>query len=209
MSRTRPRSSSGNSSSSSSRSSAGPPSDVALTEVAPGLRRWTAWHEEWREDVGCVAVETDDGLVLIDPLDPPPEVGKPDHVLVTVFFHARSTKAPQVWADERMVRRLASRGVEGNRPFVAGGRAARGIRAFETARSGEVVYWLPRQRAVVIGDVLLGAGAKPRATDDPLRMCPERWLGGGATHGDLRASLAPPLGAPLARVVGSYGKTPR
>ena len=151
-------------------------------------------------------METDDGLVLIDPLDPPPEVGKPDHVLVTVFFHARSTKAPQVWADERMVRRLASRGVEVNRPFVAGDALPGGIRAFETARSGEVVYWLPRQRAVVIGDVLLGAGAKPRAADDPLRMCPERWLGGGATHDDLRESLGPLLELPVSRVLVSHGK---
>ena len=178
---------------------------MALTEVAPGLRRWTAWHEEWREDVGCVAVETDDGLVLIDPLDPPPEVARPDHVLVTVFFHARSTKAPQVWAHERMVRRLASRGVEVNRPFAADDLLPGGIRAFETARSGEVVYWLPRQRAVVVGDVLLGAGAKPRATDEPLRMCPERWLG-RATHDDLRASLAPLLELPVSRVLVSHGE---
>src|SRR2546430_13447017 len=44
------------------------------------------------------------------------------------------------------------------------------------------IYWMPRQRALAVGDVLLGAGAKPHATDDPLRLCPERWLGGGATH---------------------------
>jgi glyoxylase-like metal-dependent hydrolase (beta-lactamase superfamily II) len=93
-----------------------------------------------------------------------------------------------------------------NRPFVAGDALPGGIQAFETARSGEVVYWLPRQRAVVVGDVLLGAGAKPRATDDPLRMCPERWLGGGATHDDLRESLAPLLELPVSRVLVSHGK---
>ena len=38
-------------------------------EIGPGLHRWTAWHEEWREDVGSVAVETRDGLVFIDPKD--------------------------------------------------------------------------------------------------------------------------------------------
>jgi glyoxylase-like metal-dependent hydrolase (beta-lactamase superfamily II) len=178
---------------------------VALTEVAPGLRRWTARHEEWREDVGCVAVDTDEGLVLIDPLDPPPEVARPDHVLVTVFFHARSSRARHVWAHERMVRRLASRGVEVNHPFAADDPIPGGIRAFETARSGEVVYWLPRQRAVVVGDVLLGAGAKPRATGEPLRMCPERWLG-KATHADLRASLAPLLELPVSRVLVSHGE---
>jgi len=35
------------------------------------MRRWTSYHDHWEEDVGCVAVETDDGLVFIDPLDPP------------------------------------------------------------------------------------------------------------------------------------------
>ncbi len=178
---------------------------MTLTELAPGLRRWTAWHEEWKENVGCVAVETDDGLVVIDPLDPPRGLRRPDHALVTVFFHARSTKARQVWADERLVRRLASRGVEVNRPFTVGDRLPGGIRAFQTARTDEVVYWLPRQKAVVVGDVLLGAGAKPRATDDPLRLCPERWLG-GATHDDLRTSLAPLLDLPVSRVLVSHGE---
>jgi len=179
---------------------------VPLAELAPGLHRWTAWHEEWKEDVGSVAVETDDGLVLIDPLDPPRELGRPEHALVTVFFHARSTKARQVWAHERLVRRLASRGVEVNRPFTTGDPLPGGIQAVQTARADEVAYWLPRQKAVVVGDVLLGAGAKPRATDEPLRLCPERWLGGGATHDDLRDSLAPLLELPVVRVLVSHGE---
>jgi hypothetical protein len=165
---------------------------VALTEVAPGLRRWTAWHEEWQEDVGCLAVDTDDGLVLVDPLDPPRGLGRPEHVLITVFFHARSTKAPHVWAHQSVVKRLANRGVEVSDAFTGEERLPGGIRAFDTARSGEVVYWLPRQRAVAVGDVLLGAGAKPRDTGAALRLCPERWLG-KATHDDLRKSLAPLL----------------
>jgi hypothetical protein len=177
---------------------------MSLTEIAPGLRRWTAWHEEWQADVGCVAVDTDDGLVLIDPLDPPPEIGPPKHVLVTLFFHARSTKAPSVWAHERIVRRLASRGVEVNHPFTVGDRLPGGILAFQTARASEVAYWLPRQKAVVVGDVLLGAGAKPHATNDPLRLCPERWLEKG-THDDLRESLAPLLDLPVVRVLPSHG----
>src|SRR5206468_10555622 len=31
------------------------------------LTRWTAYSEAWREDVGCVGVETSDGLVFFDP----------------------------------------------------------------------------------------------------------------------------------------------
>jgi glyoxylase-like metal-dependent hydrolase (beta-lactamase superfamily II) len=177
---------------------------VALTEIAPGLRRWTTRHDEWLEDVGCLAVDTDDGLVLIDPLDPPRGLRRPDHVLLTIHWHARSTKAPRVWAHERTAKLLANRGVELTNPIGAGGLPG-GIQAFETARPGEVVYWLPRQRAVAVGDVLLGAGAKPHATDDPLRLCPERWLG-KATHEDLRASLAPLLELPLSRVLVSHGE---
>jgi glyoxylase-like metal-dependent hydrolase (beta-lactamase superfamily II) len=178
---------------------------VSLTEIAPGLRRWTAWHEEWREDVGSLAVDTGDGLVLIDPLDPPRGLRRPQHVLLTVFFHARSTKASHVWAHPRAGRSLANRGIELTDPVGPEDSLPGGIQAFETARPGELVYWLPRQRALAVGDVLLGAGAKPRATDAPLRLCPERWLG-EATHDDLRESLAPLLELPVVRVLVSHGE---
>ena len=178
---------------------------MALEEIEPGLRRWTAWHEEWQENVGCLAVDTDDGLVLIDPLDPPRGLQRPAHVLLTVHWHARSTKARHVWAHERAVRLLANRGVEVSRPFTPGEPLPGGIHAFATARPGEVVYWLPRQRAVAVGDVLLGAGAKPRDTGAPLRLCPERWLG-KATRDDLRESLAPLLDLRVSRVLVSHGE---
>ena len=178
---------------------------MSLSEVATGLRRWTAWHEGWQEDVGCLAVETDDGFVLIDPLDPPARLRRPKHVLLTVYWHARSTKARHVWAHTRASRPLASRGIELTHPFAPGDQLPGGIQAFGTARPGEVVYWLPRQRALAVGDVLLGAGAKPHATGATLPLCPERWLG-KATHDDLRASLAPLLELPVARVLVSHGE---
>jgi glyoxylase-like metal-dependent hydrolase (beta-lactamase superfamily II) len=174
-------------------------------EVAPGLRRWTAWHDEWQENVGCLALDTDDGLVLIDPLDPPRGLPRPNHVLLTVHWHARSTSARHVWAHRRAIRLLANRGVEVSHPITEGDALPGGIQAFETARPGEVVYWLPRQRALAVGDVLLGAGAKPRATDDALRLCPERWLG-KATLDDLRKLLAPLLELPVVRVLVSHGE---
>jgi glyoxylase-like metal-dependent hydrolase (beta-lactamase superfamily II) len=175
-----------------------------VTEIAPGLRRWTAWHDEWQEDVGSLAVDGDDGLVLIDPLDPPRGLGRPAHVLLTCHWHARSTKARNVWAHERAVRLLANRGVEVSRAFSPGETLPGGIQAFATPRPGEVVYWLPGQRALAVGDVLLGAGAKPRDTGEPLRLCPERWLG-KATHDDLRESLAPLLDLPVSHVLVSHG----
>jgi len=179
-----------------------------LTEIAPGLRRWTTWHEEWRQDVGSLAVETKDGLVLIDPLAPPPELRRATHILFTVFFHAREAGevgAKQVWAPARAVRRLRNRGVEVTDAFEPGDELPGGFQAFATARDGEVVYWLPDQRAIAVGDVLLGAGAKPHATPDPLRLCPERWLG-DAKLKDLKKSLRPLLDLRLERIVVSHGE---
>ena len=178
---------------------------MPLTQIAPGLRRWTTPHAEWLEEVGSLAVDTDDGLVLIDPLDPPAEVGEPAHVLLTVHWHVRSSGAGQVWAHQRASRLLANRGVELSHPFIPGDPLPGGIEAITTSRPGEVIYWLPQQRSLAIGDVLLGAGAKPHATNDPLRLCPERWLG-KATHDDLRASLSPLLDLPVENVLVSHGE---
>jgi hypothetical protein len=178
-----------------------------MQEIAQGLHRWTAWHDHWEEEVGALAVETGDGLVLIDPIDPPAQLGTPAHVLVTVYWHGRSTSetgAARVWASTRSRQPLANRGIGVTNPFRAGDELPGGIRAFQTARSAEVVYWLPDQRAIVAGDVLLGAGAKPQATGEPLRLCPERWLG-KATHDDLRSSLRPLLELPVERVLVSHG----
>jgi glyoxylase-like metal-dependent hydrolase (beta-lactamase superfamily II) len=179
-----------------------------MDQLAPGLRRWTAWHDEWEQDVGSLAVETSDGLVLIDPIDPPPELRRPAHVLITVFWHERATAdlgGGRVWAPTRSARPLESRGISVTDPFRAGDELPGGIQAFQTPRVSEVVFWLPEHRAVAVGDVLLGAGAKPRATSDPLRLCPERWLG-KASHDDLRTSLRPLLDLPVEQVLVSHGE---
>jgi glyoxylase-like metal-dependent hydrolase (beta-lactamase superfamily II) len=179
-----------------------------VIEIAPGLRRWTAFHDHWEEEVASLALETDDGLVLIDPVDPPRELRRPDHVLLTVYWHARSTKdlkPRRVWAPSRSAQPLRNRGVDVTDAFAAGDELPGGIDAYGTARVNEVVFWLPEQRAVAVGDVLLGAGAKPQATDDPLRLCPERWLG-KQTHVDLRETLRPLLALPAERVLVAHGE---
>jgi glyoxylase-like metal-dependent hydrolase (beta-lactamase superfamily II) len=135
-------------------------------------------------------------------------VRKADHVLVTVYWHGRSTKdvdATHVWASTRSARPLRNRGIDVTDPFRSGNELPGGIQALQTPRAAEVVYWLPEQRALAVGDVLLGAGAKPRPTEEPLRLCPAGWLG-KATHDDLRAALRSVLDLPLERVLVSHGK---
>lgn len=65
---------------------------MQITELAPGLWRWTAPHPAWRptmggpggweEEVGCIYLEAPSnsgfGIVLIDPLAPP--AGSPDAI---------------------------------------------------------------------------------------------------------------------------------
>ena len=73
-----------------------------VLEIAPGLWRWTGYHEEAKEDVGSLYCETEDGVVLVDPLVPPEDAerffgaldrevsGQQAHLLVTIFWHTRS-----------------------------------------------------------------------------------------------------------------------
>ena len=190
--------------------------------IEEGLWRWSTRYGEWGEDVGCLYVEAEDAVVLVDPLVPEErdeeerfwraldrdvDRGRlPVHVLVTVFWHTRSAA--------RMVERY---GAEVH--AVSGGRSAverragvvhdayrsastlpGGIVALPTARRSEVVFWLPQHRALVTGDVILGAD------DGRVRLCPASWLPSGIDQERLRESLLPLLDLPVERVLVSHGE---
>lgn len=146
--------------------------------------------------MGSVAVDSADGLLFFDPLDPPAELGQPAHTFVTVFFHARSADG-RVWAPKTLVKRLQNRGVEVTDPFEPGDDLPGGVECFPTARNGEVVYWVPRERALIVGDALLA--------DPELRLCPASWLR-PKTQDDLRESLRPLLDLPIEAIYVSHGE---
>jgi hypothetical protein len=169
-----------------------------MEQLAPGLSYWIAYHPEWKEDVVSYALETEDGLVLVDPLAPPRGLRRPDHVLLTLYWHARSAgdlEAKRVWAPHRSVRALERRGVTVTDPLRPGDTGPGGTQAFASGRVSELVYWLPGQRALLAGDVLLGS---------PLRMCPSSWVGRGG-QAVVRAALEPALELPIERVLVSHG----
>jgi glyoxylase-like metal-dependent hydrolase (beta-lactamase superfamily II) len=186
---------------------------MELREVRRGLWRWTTFHPEWKEDVGSVACEGDDALVLIDPLlgsdgaldELVERVTKPVVVLVTVFWHTRSA---DLVARRHRARVLAPAGGKAAvrrraptmKPFRPGERLPAGVEAFATARANEVVYWLPAHRAIVSGDVLLGAA------DGGVRLCPQSWLPAGKTLDQLADSLRPLLELSVSRVLVSHGE---
>jgi hypothetical protein len=179
---------------------------VQVTEIERGLWRWTGFHEEWGEEVASTYVETGDGICLIDPIVPPedPErfhraldrdverTGLPVHVLLTVFWHARDARAlrerygARLWAPARARAAATRRAGEVTDPFRPGAELPCGIQAFATGRGAEVVLLLPRHRAIVAGDVLLGDAGR---------------LG----HDGLRAALRPLLDLEVERVLVSHG----
>lgn len=191
-----------------------------VQQIAPGLWRWTGYHEEWKEDVGSVYVETGDGVVLIDPLVPPGDevrfwsaldrdvqrVGGEVHVLVTVFWHTRSAREmvqryqARVWAPRRGRAAIERRAGVVTDAFHPDDRLPGGLQALRTARATEVVYWIPEHRAFVPGDVLLGNA------DGGLRMCPASWLPESVDLDKLAASLRALLDLPVERVLVSHGQ---
>jgi glyoxylase-like metal-dependent hydrolase (beta-lactamase superfamily II) len=194
---------------------------MEVTRFAEGLWRWTAFYEEWRDEVGCVYLEAPDAIVLIDPLVPstPAEAarfwealdrdvrraGVPVHVLVTVFWHARSAGevvhryGGRLHATSRARAAIQRRTEAVTDVFRPGDRLPGGVEALPSGRATEVVYWIPRHRTLVPGDVILGR------EDGGLRLCPESWLPAGVGHARLREALKPLLDLPVERVLVSHG----
>jgi hypothetical protein len=186
----------------------------ALVELAPGLHRWTARHPDaepdpppgspadWGPDVGSVAYEAPDALVLVDPLVPADRNDVRDEldalvrrhgrrvaILTTLGFHRRSR-------DELAERYDAS--ISRARKTLPAG-----IETVTIEGAGETMVWLPERRALVPGDRLLGADG------GGLRLSPDSWLRylpSGMRRLELREALRPLLDLPVELVLVSHGE---
>jgi hypothetical protein len=182
---------------------------MELTELRPGLYRWTAPHPDyepdpepdspadWPEQVGCVAYQGPEALVLIDPLVPDelwPSLdrlaeGRRVAVLTTIGFHRRSRDAvaERYGASTSRAKKTLPQGVE----------------TVPIPRAGETMVWIPEHGALVPGDRLLSD------RDGGLRLCPDSWLrylSSGMTREELRAALRPLLELPIELVLVSHGE---
>jgi glyoxylase-like metal-dependent hydrolase (beta-lactamase superfamily II) len=191
-----------------------------VTRIEEGLWAWTGFHQEWGQDVGCVYLEGDGAVCLIDPIVPPEDrdrflaaldrdvarLGLPVHVLLTVFWHARSARelagryGAEIWAPSRARAAVERRAGPGVRTFRAADGLPGGVTTHATARGSEVVLFVPAHQALVAGDVILGAG------EGALRLCPDSWLPDGVGRDELRASLEPLLALPVEHVLVSHGQ---
>jgi hypothetical protein len=179
---------------------------MKLREIVPGLRHWTAPHPawdgaaDWPEDVGCVYYEGPDAIVLIDPLIPVGEADElwrfvddavdrlrlPVAVLLTAPWHRRSSAevaaryGTSVWLHGSDAPLPA--GVD---LFVPGG-----------VSEGQVAFFLPEHRALVVAEIFMGM-------DGGLRVCPS------PASTDLEAfdaSLRSLLDLPIELVLVSHGE---
>jgi glyoxylase-like metal-dependent hydrolase (beta-lactamase superfamily II) len=187
-------------------------------ELRPGLRTWTAHHEEWGQEVRGFAIVEPERLILVDPLlagdqwdDLAATRGERAlDVLVTLHYHARS--APEIrerhpdstlWAYEGDRAAVAERAPV-DRPFAIGEELPGGLVALGPLPRAEVVFWDAARAALFAGDVLLGDGAE----GEGLTTCPESWLDGPGLD-TLRAGLAPVLELPVELVLTAHGEPVR
>jgi glyoxylase-like metal-dependent hydrolase (beta-lactamase superfamily II) len=184
-------------------------------ELRPGLRTWTAHHEEWGQEVRGFAIVEPERLILVDPLlvgDQWEELEATRgerglDVLATLHYHVRSggelrERYPDatLWAYEGDRAKIAER-ASVDRTFDVGEALPGGLVAIGPLPRAEVVFWDAGRAALFAGDVLLGDGAEGAG----LTMCPEPWLD-GATFDTLRAGLAPVLDLPVDLVLTAHGE---
>jgi hypothetical protein len=184
----------------------------AVTEIVPGLLRWTAPHPEWKPQappgsssdwdqlVGSVLYETPAGVVvLIDPLLPAAQreqflewldervAGRPVSILTTIQWHRRDREqlAERYRANSTRVWNYLPPGVQ-QRPLY---------------RAGEILFWLPDVAALVAGDRLIGDGA------GGVQVCPESWLAEvPANRAEVAGLLRELLVLPIERILVSHGE---
>lgn len=172
---------------------------MEIEQIAPHLWWWTAPHpdwgpedftngEGWARDVSSYALVEDSALVLFDPLVPAGEDAKfwaaldgdveqhgPPAILITVFWHARSSQeifnryeGTTIWAHEPSLEEVGKRAAVTN-VFAAGDQLPGGVEPLAMHHMDEAAFWIPSHRAVVFGDTLLGY-------ESSVRHCPESWL---------------------------------
>jgi glyoxylase-like metal-dependent hydrolase (beta-lactamase superfamily II) len=191
---------------------------VQIEQIAPHLWWWTTPHPDWspedfkdgqgwERDVSCYALVEGASLVLFDPLVPRGDENRfwealdrdvehhgPPAILLTVFWHTRSSQeildrydGATLWAHAPSAGEVEKR-VPVTQTFSEGDALPGRVEAIAMHHMDEAAFWLPSHGAIVIGDSLLGYS-------DHVRVCPESWLGKGESFAELRRATERMLNA--------------
>jgi hypothetical protein len=201
---------------------------VEIRRLAPHLWWWTAPHPDWTPDafkdgrgwleqVSSYALVEHDALVLFDPLVPAGEEAAfwsaldddvehhgPPAILLTVFWHARSSQqilerygGATVWAHEPAAADVAERtGV--TKTFADGDALPGGVLAVAMHHMHEAAFWVAGHEALVIGDSVVGY-------DGRAELCPASWLRPGESVAEQRASVERALALGPKRLLLTHG----
>lgn len=189
----------------------------ATGEIISGVWRfeqphpaWGPEDDDWAPEVASWAVETEVGLVLIDPFesdgawveDHRADVGEVAAVIRTRYWHQRSCTevaarhGVDVWA--LPAPKAPQRPLDC--PLVPGRHLPAGLVAFAVDRFDEIALWSPSHRALFFGDVIL------RNQEGAAMLCPEDWLDPIEGPQRIRKALAPALTLPVEHLLVSHGK---
>jgi hypothetical protein len=187
----------------------------AMQELRPGLHRWTAVHpdaepvptvgspDDWGPDVASIAYEAPDALLLVDPLVPDDRSELRDELDALVARHGQRVVIVTTLQFHRR-----SRDELAHRYDASTSRARKNLpRDVETVvvqSAGETMVWLPKPRALIPGDRLLGDDER-----GGVRLCPDSWLRylpSGMRQAELRDALRPLLDLPIELVLVSHGE---
>lgn len=201
---------------------------MEIEQLAPHLWWWNAPHPDWgpsdfqngrgwEREVSCYALASDGAFVLFDPLVPRGDEGRfwaaldgdvehhgPPAILLTVFWHARSSQeildryeGATTWAHEPSAEPVAER-VRLTSTFREGEALPGGVEAIAMHHLDEAAFWLPSHRALVLGDSVLGYEGRAE-------LCPPSWLRESESRAEHEASVRRALERDPERLLLTHG----
>jgi glyoxylase-like metal-dependent hydrolase (beta-lactamase superfamily II) len=185
-----------------------------VEELRQGIWRWEARHPSWSEDdggpdgwgpeVASYAIDAGEILLLVDPLAVPAEVeelaaGRDTAIVLTCPWHQRDARTVGEHLEAPIFVPPPDEGDENPAPgtvFTAGDRLPSGVEAFPGIEPNDLVLWIERHRALVLGDSLVDRG---EGLEIPLT-----WLR-DVTLAEVLATLRPLLDLPVELVLPTHG----
>ncbi|HSC90316.1 MAG TPA: MBL fold metallo-hydrolase [Gaiellaceae bacterium] len=182
-----------------------------MDEVRPGVWHWQAPHPDWvpeadwSREVSSYAIDDGERLLLFDPLAVPAELEelaarRETAIVLTCPWHRRG--APEL-AERLGVPIHVPPPDEGDpdpvrgHVFRAGDRLPVGVAALPGMEPNDLVLWVGRRRAIVVGDALIDRG---RGFEFPVD-----WANKGVPPEEILAGLRPLLELPIELVLPTHG----
>jgi len=188
-----------------------------MQQIAPRLWWWSAHHPEWQQEVSSYALVEDETLVLFDPLVPTDDPQTfwealdgdvahhgPPTILISVYWHVRSSPeilerydGSTLWAHKSARRGMGNR-VAFTNTFEDGDELPGGVEAIAMHHMNEAAFWLPRHRALLLGDSVIRDG-------DRAHLSPRSWLRKRESVDEQHASVERALDRNPERLLLTHG----